>query len=394
MKIALLFKQRSNIIYGILTLIVLVMVAFFFFRPSPNVVDALTITKSNFASTIVTTGKVTSDHIIPVKAEVAGTVARCHYSEGDPFAKGDILLAFDQSDYDLQLEEAKLGVDTAYNKLKTITNERLVDAEEVVAQANLAYQQAEEAYLNNQVLFEAGVISKHEVDDAKTKLDLAASKLKTAENQKKSLLPEGGEYRDAEFNIRNAEIKWANAQANVENTKVKAPFDGIVLKKYCEQGEYIEAGKDLFLVADSQEELYVKAAVDEKYLPSLKDNLKVYVHPEAFDTIVIEGRIKKIAPAVDSQKGTIDIEISLSSIPEYLKRDLSVSLEVVTEEYFDVIVLDKQYIIEASNAEVLVKQGNAKMRKEITITKDLGNKVIVGSGLQEGEVILLPDSNR
>lgn len=393
MKSFLPLTRKSGIILIASTVLLLAIIAYFFFKPSSDGENVLTITKSNFASTIVTTGKVTSDRIISVKAKVAGTVEMCDYSEGDFFETDDMLLQFDQSDFDIQMEEAELGLDSAYHKLKTMTNEDLVNAEELVVQARIEYQQAEEAYLNNQVLLEAGAIAKQELDDAKVKMDLANSKLKTAENKRDSLLPQGGEYSNAEFSIRNAKIKFENAKKNMENTKIKAPFDGIVLKKYCEQGELIEAGKDLFLIADTQEELYIKASVDEKYIPDLKEDLKVYVHPEGFAAVAIEGRIRKISPSVDSQKGTIDIEISLSSIPEYLKRDLSVSLEIVTEEYADVIVLEKKYINESSGKEVLVKQGSTKFMKEIEIAKDFGNKVIVGSGLQEGDVILVPNSN-
>lgn len=391
MKISLRAKKPSKIILVATTFILLLVVAYFFLSTSPNDENEMMIEKSNFASTIVTTGKITSDHIITVKTKVAGTVSICDYKEGDAFAKDDILLQFEPSDFDNLLQEAQLGIDTAYNNLKVITEKELVDAEEQVTQARLEQEKAEENYQNNQVLFEAGVISKDELDNAKATMDSANSKLIIAENQKKSLLPQGVEYDNAVLNIRNAEIRLADARTNVENTKVKAPFDGTILKKYCEQGEFVEVGKDLFLIADNHEELYIKASVDEKYIANLKEGLKVYIHPEASDAVAIDGRIRKIAPSVDSQKGTIDIEISLGSIPEYFKRDLSVSLEIITEEYSNVIVLEKKYIDFSSDPKVLVKQGNSKLTRDIVITNDFGNKVIVGAGLQEGEIISLPD---
>lgn len=379
---------RPKVLFIIIVAILATLITTYYWRKTLSVHDEyIKVEKSNYASTIMTTGKVTSDHIIFVKAEVTGIISACEYTIGDSFLQNEILLQFARSDFDRDLQQAKLGLDASSNNLKSITDKELLDAEEITTQARLEYEKAAAAYQNDQVLFEAGAISKSDLDNSKYVMDLANSKLLTAENNRKSLQPKGVKYNKASLDVRVAELQLAAARDKLEKSTVKAPFNGVILKKYFEQGELVEAGRDLFLIADNEEALYIKASVDEKYIPSLTVNQKVYVRPEAFEDIVIEGQITKIAPSVDSQKGTIDIEVTLTNSPEFLKRDLSVSLEIVTQEYQDVIVLEKKYIDFSSGSKIWIKEGRSKEIRDIEILHDLGDKVIVGSGLQAGELI-------
>jgi len=384
--------KRLKVTLALVIAIVAVLITGYFYSKSLiSKDDVITVTKSNFASTIMTTGKVTSDNLINVKSEITAKVISSDFNVGDSFSKDDTLIRYEDSDMDRLFKHSQIELAVASNNLKTITDKELIDAEETVTQARIELKKAEEAYQKNSILYEAGAISKSELDNLKYGMDIAVSKLSTAENNKKALLPQGVKYNDALLKVREAETNLTDSRANIEKTIMKAPFEGVILKKYFEVGEIAETGKELLIIARKNDELYIKSSIDEKYIPSLKTGQRVFVRPEAFDGLVIDGYITKIAPSVDSQKGTIDIEVKMNSFPEFLKPELSVSLEIVTEEYVDVIVLDKKYVDFSAGTKVWVKGKSSKDIRDIEIIHDLGDKVIVGKGLVEGEMITSSD---
>lgn len=392
MSIVSFAKKRSKILFSVTVIIIAILIfVHFFLKTSMDSEEEITVAKSNFASTIMTTGKVTSENVISVKSEITATVISCNYNVGDSFLKDDILVKYEDSDLERLLQQTQLGLDTASNNLKTITDKELLDAEETVKQAKLEYEKTEEAFQENKILFEAGAISENEVDSAKYAVDISLSKLSTAENTRNALLPQGVKYNNALLNVKEAEIKLKDARASYEKTIINAPFEGVILKKYFEVGEIVEAGKEIFVIADNKDELYIKASIDEKYVSSLKTGQKVYIRTEAFEDIVIDGYISKIAPSVDSQKGTIDIEVKMDRIPEFLKRELSVNLEIVTQEFENVFVLDKKYVDFSSGTKVWVKGKNAIDVRDIEIIHDQGSRVIISDGIQEGEIITIPE---
>lgn len=452
----LLNKKAKVFVWGV-SMILAVSILYILLPHSSKKVDYVTLKHQNASSAIITTGKITSENILNVKAEVSEKIVSLPYKIGDVFRKDTVLVKFDSSEQERALQQSIIQLETANNRFNTISKKELPeaealrkqaeiayqneleayentkkdfenklkvkDAEESLTQARLALEKAQEEYDRKSQLFEKGALQKVERDDAKVALDLATSKYKMAQNAKDSLNPErdvktaeraveialaklevaknnekalssqGVTYMDAITKVREAEVNLKAAQADLDKTVIKAPFDGIVLKKSFEAGELVNSGQEILTIAGN-DELFVKATLDEKYIPVLKSNLPVKVTPEGYKNASIEGIISKIAPSIDNEKGTIELEIRLSNIPEYLKRELSVNVEIIKDSYENVLVLDKKYINTEAEMYVWVYENNCVKKKVIKIETDIGDKVIISGDIQEGDKILAPGKYR
>ncbi len=343
----------------------------------------------DFISTITATGRVSSGTIVQVRAEITGVIEKIDIDAGDNFKKGETLLDIETTELDQNVEQAKVKLKTATNKRILIADKERVEAQEMLHQAELLLQQKKNTYQKKEQLFRQGAIAENEWELAKYDLELSTSKLRQAEIQLAALSPEGSVYIDAINGQEEAIIALDKARLQRDKAKIFALFDGTVLKKHVEAGEFVSQGKELLTIARN-EKLHAVVSVDESFIPKLYIGQRVMVKPEAFQEAIIEGQIEKIAPSINPEAGTIDVEITLVNPPDYLKRELTVLVEIVSNTFKNTILMDKSYLVEDEISKVWLWKNGVIQLQEIVKGEDLGNRFIVAKGLEEGDILLAP----
>ena len=99
----------------------------------------------------------------------------------------------------------------------------------------------------------------------------------------------------------------------------------------------------------------------------------------------------KSLPYVDEDSGTISIKVEIDKQLDYLKQDLSVINEIIIEKFSKVIVIGKEYLIPNEKNRVIRYRDGEVAYIDIKINKEIGGKVIVDSGLSEGDILILPE---
>ncbi len=203
-------------------------------------------------------GVVQADREIDVYPEVAGTVARVHVKEGDRFHAGDLLIEIDNPVYHVQLSMAEAELREARAYLEELergtrpeTLQRL-QAERDAARA--AYTLAEREYQRVVRLYREGVVSQQALDNARARRDEARQRLEAAE----------AAYAEAHHGPRKEEIERARArvarahasvtywQTLLDKTRIRAPWDGIVLNVWTHPGDVVhpQVPRPLLRIAD------------------------------------------------------------------------------------------------------------------------------------------------
>jgi len=346
--------------------------------------------KSNALNSITTSGKITYPSMLVIKSEVSKKIENIFFNEGDVVKKNDIILKFDNFEEENLLSEAKINLKIQNNNLDKLKNKDLISYREKYYQDKLTYEKKSENFEDGKKLFDKGSISKKEYEDLKYEMDISKSKMVDSLNLFNSLKEDGSEFELYLSEIEKSEIALMKAEKAFENTFVKAPFDGIVLKMFFESEEYVNLGEEM-LIFVRNEDLIIESAIDEKFLPKIKLGQDVIVRPEAFENTVFEGYIDYISPYIDEEKGTILIKIKIKSPPEYLKQDLTVVNEIIVEELEDVIMIGREFIVEDDGVQVLKYKDGKFFNSKIKISKYIGNLGVVESGIEEGDIILLPE---
>lgn len=204
-----------------------------------------------------------------VTAQIAGSITRINFVDTTEVKKGDLLVEFEDTDYQLALEGAEIALAQAvrdYSSLETNVSQYQYALEESLN--NLT--NVKKNYDRNFKLFNAGIISRRQMDASTTQL----KNVKLSVFQKKEALANAklqASSKDAYSHpaVRSAILKYKQAYLNLSRTKVYAPVDGIVAKKSISLGQKIGIGNPLFSIVDLNNE-WVEVNLKENQMKNIK----------------------------------------------------------------------------------------------------------------------------
>ena len=204
-----------------------------------------------------------------VTAQISGSVTKINFVNTTKVKKGDLLVEFEDTDYQLALERAEIALAQAvrdYSSLETNVSQYQYSLGESLNNLTNVKQN----YERNFKLFNSGLISRQQMDASTTQLKNA----KLAVSQKKEALANAKLQANSKDSyshpaIQNAILKYKQAYLNLARTKVYAPTDGIIAKKSISLGQKVGIGNPLFSVIDLNNE-WVEVNLKENQMKNIK----------------------------------------------------------------------------------------------------------------------------
>jgi len=226
-------------------------------------------------NTFTTTGPIVVENQIDVLALRAGVISAVQVDVGKAVHKGDLLAQLDDRQIQAEHDAAAAKVRSSELNLKDW------EAETGVAEADFRRAQA---------MRDAGINTQEELDHAHYKLIGSQYEIEKAKQ----------DVSNAENNLRALEIE-------VEKTKVSAPFDGVVARRYVRVGQSVAVGDRLFwLTAVSP--LQVKFTLPEHLLGALRIGQKIAVNSaDISPSVSHSAKVIHVSPVVDPSSGTIEV---------------------------------------------------------------------------------------
>ncbi len=193
---------------------------------------------------------------VQVSSRSSGQILRLDADEGSVVRQGQVLAEIDHASLDIQLGQARSGVELEKAQLDLLTSgargEDLAQAKDALNQANETLQNAEEDNRRMQNLFNAGAATKQQRDDAQTRYTIARAQASAAEQALKKLenyaRPE--EVKAALARVDQAVYAVRLLQKSIQDCTVRSPTSGEVTEKLVEQGELASPGTGLFVISD------------------------------------------------------------------------------------------------------------------------------------------------
>jgi len=306
------------------------------------------------APAITANGYVVARTKASVAAKVAGRLAYLGVAEGSRVTKGEIIARIEANDLAAALESAKASAGQA-------------DAELAQAKSDLVRATA---------LEQRGVISTVELENARTK----ANALEAA-------------ARAARANARLA-------GATLENTNVRAPFDGTVLRKDAEVGEIVapsSAGGALSRTAivtmADLTTLEVEVDVNEAYIARITNGQSARITLDAYPDTSFAATVRQVVPTADRQKATVLVKVAIDDKDPRILPEMGARVDFVPEgsDRTQAATPRRMYVPAASVTDGkvwLVEQGKAKSQSVTTGVQD-GARIEVKDGLEGSETVIL-----
>jgi HlyD family secretion protein len=283
---------RNLILFIVALIVVAATVAMMRARAVPQV-QVLTVSASTGsggaggATSVTANGYVAARTKASVSAKIAGRLAYLGVSEGSLVRQGDVIARLDNADYQAAVSQAQANVASA-------------DASIIEARADRDQLAREASRLAEIRTRNANLISQQDVEAATSRSAQAEARLNASVARK-----------------RSAEAALRMAEANMDNTIIRAPFSGTVLRKDAEVGEVVapSVGGGLtrgavVTLADLQT-LEVEVDVNEAYIARIRGGAPTRITLDAYPDTTFRGVVRQVVPTADRQRATVQVKVSI-----------------------------------------------------------------------------------
>ena len=171
------------------------------------------------------------------------------------------------------------------------------------------------------------------------------------------------------------------------NSEIKSPISGVITARNYENGDLFTSMPILHVMQINQ--LKVMANVSEQYYPNVKVGDKVDINVDIFPGESFEGKVSRIAPALDAATRTFSVEITIPNAKERLRPGMFARATFHMGEIEGVMVDDVAVQKQAGSSErfvYVINNGVAEFRF-VRDGRRVGTKVSIVEGLEPGEQV-------
>ncbi len=369
--------KRPVVLFSLALAVVL---GFLFYRHGQGpLLPGYRIESRPLVQTVVATGRVITTSRAQVGSEVTGVVLERRVQEGDRVRRGDVLLVLRSDDLAARVREAQGALDSLLRSTRPQSEAALRQAEAQLAQATRERQRRADLYTRQLIARE--VLEQSE--QAELVARAGADKARLAAG---ALAP--GQSDEQQLRERLAAARAAQAK-----TVLRAEVDGTVLTRKVEPGDLVQPGRVLFDIA-LQGDTEILLPVDEKNLAVLALAQAARCVADAWPDRPFPAVVRFIAPGVDAQRGTVDLRLRVDPVPDYLRQDMTVSVNIQTGQRDAALIVpnDALLSIAGTAAAVRVVRDGHVARQAVTLGLRGLAVSEVTAGLAAGDWVLATDA--
>jgi HlyD family secretion protein len=352
-------------------------------------VAAYTVVRSDVVQSIVASGRVETPLRVELGAQVMGKVSAVLVAEGESVKAGQALVQLDDAEARATVEQARAAVVQARARLAQIEHVGLPTARQGLRQAEVTLDNAQRQFQRTRELRAKGFVGQAQLDDAQRSLDIAASQLQSARLQVQSNSAQGSDSQMAQAALAQAQANLQVALARLDYATVTAPLAGTLIARSVERGDIVQPGKPLFVLSpEGQTELVLQ--IDEKNLGALRIGQHAIASADAYPEQRFDALLYYINPAIDAQRGSVEVKLKVPNAPSYLRQDMTVSVDIEVARRPQAITLPAATLRDAGTGApwvMKVADGRAVRQPLVIGLRGLGT-VEVLRGLQPGDLVL------
>jgi HlyD family secretion protein len=422
-------------------------------------IQTAAVTRGNLTIIVSANGTVQPESSVNVSPKTSGVLKRLLVKEGDFVKPGQIVAHMDNSNLQGQLLQSKGNLAAAQANLnKLIAGNRSQDIAGATAQvdetnaglqkliagnrsqdiagakANLnkvqaTYRQAAEDLQRNQKLQAAGAISQQTLSLARSTSDSAQAQVeqsqqslnllkvgsrpediaqaRSALNQRQhalNLLKAGSRPEDiaqARAQVMTAQGEVMIAQRNIDDTVIRAPFAGIIARKYANPGAFVTpttagsavtsaTSSSILALASTNE---IVAQVAEASIAQIKVGQVAVIKVDAYSGKTFEGKVTQVATQslVQQNVTSFEVKVAVADSQKLLSQGMNVTIDFKAGELNQVLIVPTASIVQEKTAQgvYVAKTGGDPVFKPIVVGTSVNDKTEVKAGLTGNERVLL-----
>ena len=331
----------------------------------PVTVAAAHVERGMLARTIRLTAEFRPYQEIDIHAKVAGFVQSIPVDIGDRVKQGGTIATLEVPELQEDLNKAQAGVDAA--------NENVKQADANYQGVHLDFTRLQQVSKEHPKL-----VAAQELDDARAKDQSAAAGLASAKQH-----------------VGEAQAEQKRQMAMFDYSKITAPFDGVVTKRYADVGALIQAGTSSSVSASAvvrfaqENVLRAMFPVPESAVSVIQNGTPVEIRINGLDRTV-KGNVTRFSRQMNTQTRTMEAEVDLPNDDLSITPGMFGWAQLTLEEHKDVLSVPVQAITPGENPTVYVIDKNNKVQeRSVKIGLETPNRAEITSGVSQGELVFI-----
>jgi HlyD family secretion protein len=409
------------------------------------------VTRATLSSVIESSGSASPESSITLSFGASGTVNKMTVQLGDLVKKGDVLAEIDTTDLELavaQAEQSYLSQQATYSMTVNPDPAEVAAAKLSVSNAAAAYQLAQQKYKVNStdsVMLSCDNLdsAKKTYDDAvnaynahvadwrvqvngtaelspqKSQLDRAkaayeqavinctlakssvndtgiksayASLVQAKANLDSLLNPAERTLTAAKIKLEQAQLALDEAQQQIADAKIVAPFDGMVTSVTAVVGG---SGNSAAIKLTDAGQYHVDVLVDETEIGQIQAGQQAKITFDALPDVTVTGEVARIDPAGTVSNGVVNykVRVNLDSTEATLRSDMTANVQVILDTHTNVLAVPGTAIRSDGEGYYVNVAGSDGTAQRVAVTTGYtnGDLTEVSGDVQEGETIYLSE---
>ncbi len=327
----------------------------------PVEVNAVEVKQTSSSGPILVPASITVEDVAEVLSQRNGTVVQIFAQEGQRVSKGAILVQLSNDDLQTQLQQATLEV----SRLK-------VEEKQFLAAVNLNRTELE----REKVLYKDNVSSQSDVERSQFRLDQATQ-----------------EYEKIRIATQTAQSRVEAVKLEIEKNKIRAPIDGVIIKRQVSLGSGVTANQKLFELSRLTP-LKVKFQLPQTNGTRLSVGQTISLSSVSNNQVIASARISRISPVADATNYTFGYVADVAG-GNGLMPGVAVNINILPSGgasvvYVPLAAFPHGFELQAnSTAILLIVENNRCVERTVTIQGTDGDQAIISSGLLGGDKVII-----
>jgi HlyD family secretion protein len=333
------------------------------------------------------TGDIAPAAQVTIYSKVQGWVGKINVREGDLVKTGQVLVTLDNREAEAAVAQAEASLEAARARLKQVkaTAEETIQSQIQQTKANIELAEADLKRFTD--LHEKNFISRQQLDEARTRYNVAKASYDLAQNSLRQRTWENDiALAEAQANQARATLEFNKAQ--LANLVILSPMNGGITKRFVDPGTMVKDTTPILTLMDLSEMKMVVNVIEKEFI-HLQKGQAVKIAVTAFPDRVFTGRIEIINPALELQSRTAEIQISIPNPGLVLKPGMFGRAEVLLRSNPQAVLVPIQSLItESGNDFVYVLKEKQVSRRPVRKGAIRDTAVEILQGLTPGEQVV------
>ena len=326
-------------------------------KRDPIAVSTAAAAARKLEKSLLVTGSLLPDESVTVSPEVQGRVVAIRADFGQNVRKGAVVAELDRTEYQIQLDRTRAALSQALARLGLQPGDNLAPPKSTAAirQSQAQLEDARFKYESAAKLVKTGDISQERFTELEKAYHARQAAFDSVQDDTRTLW----------MNVESLRAEVRLAEKRLNDTVLRAPFDGSVSQKHVSVGQYVKDNTAILTLVKTSP-LRLRVDIPESAAASVNPGSELVFMTDALPGTQLKAVVRELNPSLDARNRSLTVEARLANPDQRLRPGMFVQVRLITDHAGDSVMVPRQAVYTiAGLTKIFVIQNNKAVEKKV-----------------------------